>query len=264
MSHSSSSPSIREIRDAIRAGTRTVEQTVQQAFDAAQRLQPELQAFIHLPASPIVNRADRDAPLAGVPVGIKDLIDTADMPTAYGSPAYEGRRPDKDAWVAARLREAGATILGKTVTTEFAWRQPGATTNPWNSDHTPGGSSSGSAAAVAAGIVPLALGTQTFGSVIRPAAYCGVVGVKPSYGTIARTGVLPLSRSLDHLGVFTTNVVMQFMRYPFWWVSMRTIHTPRITVARGKAQAMRQSGRHALACCASRSADRSTKRSNTC
>lgn len=206
MSHSSPSPGIREIRDAVRAGTRTVEQIVQQAFDAARRLQPELQAFVHLPASPIVNRADPDAPLAGVPVGVKDLIDTADMPTAYGSPAYEGRRPDKDAWVVARLREAGATVLGKTVTTEFAWRQPGATTNPWNSAHTPGGSSSGSAAAVAAGIVPLALGTQTFGSIIRPAAYCGVVGVKPSYGTIARTGVLPLSGSLDHLGVFTTNV----------------------------------------------------------
>jgi len=206
MSHFSPSPSIREIRDAIRAGTRTVEQTVQHAFDAAQRLQPELQAFIHLPASPIVNRASPEAPLAGVPVGVKDLIDTADMPTAYGSPAYEGRRPDKDAWVVTRLRQAGATILGKTVTTEFAWRQPGATTNPWNSDHTPGGSSSGSAAAVAAGIVPLALGTQTFGSVIRPAAYCGVVGVKPSYGTIARTGVLPLAGSLDHLGIFTTNV----------------------------------------------------------
>jgi amidase len=206
MSRSSPSPSIREIRDAIRAGTCTVEQTVQQAFDAAQRLQPELRAFIHLPMSPIVNRADPDAPLAGVPVGIKDLMDTADMPTAYGSPAYEGHRPDKDAWVVARLREAGATILGKTVTTEFAWRQPGATTNPWNKAHTPGGSSSGSAAAVAAGIVPLALGTQTFGSVIRPAAYCGVVGVKPSYGTIARTGVLPLSGSLDHVGVFTNNV----------------------------------------------------------
>ncbi|MFM0057036.1 amidase [Paraburkholderia phytofirmans] len=165
-----------------------------------------MQAFIHLPSSPLVNRADPDAPLAGVAVGVKDLIDTADMPTAFGSPAYEGRRPEKDAWVVARLREAGATVLGKTVTTEFAWRQPGATTNPWNRDHTPGGSSSGSAAAVAAGIVPLALGTQTFGSVIRPAAYCGVVGVKPSYGTIARTGVLPLSGSLDHLGVFTTNV----------------------------------------------------------
>ncbi|PZR51089.1 amidase [Paraburkholderia fungorum] len=206
MNHSSPSPTIREIRDAIRAGTRTIDQTVQQAFDAAQRLQPELQAFIHLPAAPVINRAAPHAPLAGVPVGVKDLIDTADMPTAYGSPAYEGRRPDKDAWVVARLREAGATVLGKTVTTEFAWRQPGATTNPWNSNHTPGGSSSGSAAAVAAGIVPLALGTQTFGSVIRPAAYCGVVGVKPSYGTIARTGVLPLSGSLDHLGVFTTNV----------------------------------------------------------
>jgi amidase len=206
MSLSSPSPTIREIRDAIRSGTRTVEQTVQQAFDAAHRMQPRLQAFIHLPSSPLVNRADPDAPLAGVAVGVKDLIDTADMPTAFGSPAYEGRRPEKDAWVVARLREAGATVLGKTVTTEFAWRQPGATTNPWNRDHTPGGSSSGSAAAVAAGIVPLALGTQTFGSVIRPAAYCGVVGVKPSYGTIARTGVLPLSGSLDHLGVFTTNV----------------------------------------------------------
>jgi Asp-tRNA(Asn)/Glu-tRNA(Gln) amidotransferase A subunit family amidase len=206
MTDSYRSPSIRAIRETIAAGRGTIEQTVQPAFDAARRLEEQLHAFAYLPHAPHFNHSDAQAPLAGVPVAVKDLIDTADMPTAFGSPAYEGRRPQTDAWVVKRLREAGATILGKTVTTEFAWRQAGATTNPWNRGHTPGGSSSGSAAAVGAGIVPLALGTQTFGSVIRPAAYCGVVGVKPSYGTIARTGVLPLAGSLDHIGVFTNNV----------------------------------------------------------
>ena len=147
-----------------------------------------------------------DAPLAGIAVAVKDLIDTADMPTTYGSPIYRDHTPPADAWVVARLRKLGAHVLGKSVTTEFAWRHPGATVNPWHSAHTPGGSSSGSAAAVAAGIVPLALGTQTLGSVIRPAAFCGVVGFKPSYGAIARTGICALSSSLDHVGVFTRSV----------------------------------------------------------
>jgi amidase len=141
-------------------------------------------------------------PLAGVPVAIKDLIDTADLPTAYGSPIFAGHRPERDAIVVARLRAAGAVIAGKTVTTEFAWLNPGPTRNPWNLGHTPGGSSSGSAAAVASGFVPLALGTQTAGSVIRPAAFCGVVGFKPSFGAIARTGVRVLAESLDHVGLF--------------------------------------------------------------
>lgn len=141
-------------------------------------------------------------PLHGVPVGIKDIIDTCDMPTEDGTALHAGRAPDRDAAVVAMLRAAGAVIMGKTVTTELATYSPGKTRNPHNPGHTPGGSSSGSAAAVAAGMVPLALGSQTNGSVIRPAAYCGVFGFKPTHGLIPRSGVLRLSRTLDHVGVF--------------------------------------------------------------
>lgn len=195
-----------EIRAAVAAGDVGVEHHVLRAFAAAQDSQGGLHAFSYLPDTAPVNRANADAPLAGVSIAVKDIIDTADMPTEFNSPAFKGRRPERDAWIVARLRAAGASILGKTVTTEFAWRQPGPTVNPWNNAYTPGGSSSGSAAAVAAGIVPLALGTQTQGSVIRPAAYCGIVGYKPTYGTIARTGVLPLGWSLDHVGLFAKRV----------------------------------------------------------
>lgn len=142
-------------------------------------------------------------PLHGIPVALKDVIDTADMPTQNGTPPDEGRRPEADAWVAARLRAAGAIILGKTTTTELAFQHPTATRNPHNSGHTPGGSSAGSAAAVTAGMVPLALGTQTGGSVIRPAAFCGVTGVKPSFDTIPTRGVTMQSHTLDTVGVFT-------------------------------------------------------------
>jgi Asp-tRNA(Asn)/Glu-tRNA(Gln) amidotransferase A subunit family amidase len=145
-------------------------------------------------------------PLHGVPVGIKDIFDTADMPTEYGSVLYAGRTPSRDASVVAKLRTAGAVIMGKTVTTEFAYFFPGKTRNPHNPEHTPGGSSSGSAAAVAANMVPLALGSQTNGSVIRPAAFCGVVGFKPTHGLISRHGVLPLSRTLDHVGLFARTI----------------------------------------------------------
>jgi len=199
-------PTIAEIRAGVASGKTSVENFVMQSFDAAKASQAELHAFQYLPDAPPVNRAEAALPLAGVSVAVKDIIDTADMPTEFNSRAYTGRRPEHDASVVARLRAVGATILGKSVTTEFAFRHPGATVNPWNSAYTPGGSSSGSAAAVSAGIVPLALGTQTQGSVIRPAAYCGVVGFKPTYGTIARTGVLPLAWSLDNVGLFTTNV----------------------------------------------------------
>ncbi|WP_246696763.1 amidase [Methylobacterium planeticum] len=181
-------------------------------WERARTLEPRLHAFAHLPDR--VPDALLAGPLAGVAVGVKDLIDTADMPTACGSPIYEGRRPGRDAEIVARLRGLGATVLGKTVTTEFAWRRAGPTRNPWNLDHTPGGSSSGSAAAVAAGVVTLALGTQTFGSVIRPAAFCGVVGFKPTFGVLPRDGVQPLSPSLDHVGIFARTVEDVAVAFP--------------------------------------------------
>ena len=145
-------------------------------------------------------------PLHGLPLGVKDVLDTADMPTGYNSPIWHGHRPRADAAAVAWARKAGAVVLGKTVTTEFATRHPGRTTNPHNPAHTPGGSSSGSAAGVAAGYFPLAYGTQTAGSVIRPAAYCGVVGYKPSYGTIERHGMKLMAFSLDTIGVMARSV----------------------------------------------------------
>ncbi len=144
--------------------------------------------------------------LHGIPIAVKDLIDTVDMPTGYGSAIYEGHRPAADAACVALARAAGAIILGKTVTTEFACFTAGKTANPRNPAHTPGGSSSGSAAAVADGMVPLALGTQTAGSVIRPASFCGIVGFKPSFGVIPRAGVKPLADSLDTIGTMARNV----------------------------------------------------------
>src|SRR5437667_6441498 len=145
-------------------------------------------------------------PLHGVPVGIKDIIDTGDMPTENGSVLHAGRTPSRDAAVVTLLRAAGAVIMGKTVTTEFATRSPGKTRNPHNPEHTPGGSSSGSAAAVGAGMVPLALGSQTTGSTIRPASYCGVYGFKPTHGLIPRHGMFQLSRTLDHVGLFARTI----------------------------------------------------------
>jgi len=165
---------------------------------AWQHLDPELalaraRAVDGLPSPP---------PLAGLPVGVKDIFDTADMPTECGSPIHRGRRPARDATAVARLRAAGAVVLGKTVTTEFAFYQPGKTRNPRDPGRTPGGSSSGSAAAVAAGMVPVALGTQTAGSVIRPASFCGVVGLKLTHGLVPLDGVSPLAPSLDTIGLF--------------------------------------------------------------
>ena len=140
--------------------------------------------------------------LHGVPIGLKDIIDTADMPTESGSVALAGRQPEFDAVLVSRLREAGAVILGKTATTPFAFMDPAATRNPHNLEYSPGGSSAGSATAVAAGHIPVAIGTQTNGSVIRPASFCGVYGFKPSAGMIPRTGVLRTSETLDQVGVF--------------------------------------------------------------
>jgi len=189
------------------------------AHARAEEVEPWLKAFCH--RRDVVTEIAQDiahgktaldlaalanTPLAGIPVAIKDLMASHDMPTTYGSAIYADHRPAEDAWITARIREAGGVILGKTVTTEFAWRHPGPTVNPWNRLHTPGGSSSGSAAAVGAGIVALATGTQTVGSVLRPAAFCGVVGYKPSHGKIPTIGVHPLAPTLDHVGFFATHV----------------------------------------------------------
>jgi Asp-tRNA(Asn)/Glu-tRNA(Gln) amidotransferase A subunit family amidase len=191
-----------ELLRRLKNNTKLADRYAAACLERAQAAEPVLKAFEYLPRD--VSR--KPGLLSGIPVGIKDIIATSDMPTTNGSPIYRGHVPARDAWVVERLRNLGATIFGKTVSTEFAWRHRGPTTNPWNSEHTPGGSSSGSAAAVAAGIVPLALGTQTLGSVIRPAAFNGVVGFKPSFGAIPRTGVHPLSPSLDHVGFFARRV----------------------------------------------------------
>lgn len=177
---------------------------------------PDIQAWVHLDPEHALAQARRldewrvrghgVGPLHGVPVALKDIIDTSDMPTCNGTPLQEGRRPRYDAAITAQLRQAGAVIMGKTVTTELAVYAPGKTRNPHSAGHTPGGSSSGSAAAVAAGMVPLAVGTQTAGSIIRPASYCGVFGFKPTHGTVSRTGVLMQSPPLDSPGVFARNV----------------------------------------------------------
>src|ERR671939_484412 len=151
---------------------------------------------------PRAHRAPRRSRLHGVPVAIKDIIDTADLPTEYNSPIYRGHRPKADAACVTLLKRAGCVILGKTVTTEFANNHPAQTRNPHNPGHTPGGSSSGSAAAVADFMVPAALGTQTGGSVIRPAAYCGTWAIKPSFNAINRAGAKFLAESLDTIGVF--------------------------------------------------------------
>ncbi|MEM6714823.1 MAG: amidase, partial [Cyanobacteria bacterium P01_C01_bin.147] len=148
--------------------------------------------------------ADRlaQSPLLGIPVGIKDIFATVDMPTAWGLPLYRDRYLPTEATVVTRLKAAGAIILGKTVTTELATAAAGPTRNPHNLRHTPGGSSSGSAAAVADGMVPVAIGSQTMGSILRPAAYCGIFGFKPSFGRIDRHGMMPVSTDLDHVGIF--------------------------------------------------------------
>ena len=182
---------------------------VERCLDAVDRWEPLVHAWAHLDrdlARSHARAADAVAPLAGTVVGVKDIFDTADLPTEYGSPIYRGHRPHVDAAVVAQLRGAGAVVLGKTVTTEFALFEPGPTANPYRATHTPGGSSSGSAAAVATGMVDVALGTQTAGSVIRPASFCGVFGYKPTFGTVTTAGVKPVAQSLDTVGWFARDV----------------------------------------------------------
>ena len=196
----------------IREGRFSSEELVSACLSRIDDTEPNVQAWTYLDpehALKQARRADEEraagrafGTLHGVPVGIKDIIDTRDMPTEDGTALHSGRMPTEDATIVARLRRAGAVIMGKTVTTELATYAPGKTRNPHDPEHTPGGSSSGSAAAVAAGMVPLALGTQTNGSMIRPAAFCGVFGFKPSLGLASRHGVLRISPSLDQPGVF--------------------------------------------------------------
>ncbi len=181
-------------------------------LDRIDEREPEVQAWSYLDRDGALARArelDKGPVrglLHGLPVGVKDLFDTVDMPTTYGSPIYAGHRPAADAAPVALCREQGAVMVGKTVTTEFATFNPGKTRNPHRLTHTPGGSSSGSAAAVADGMVPLAFASQTAASVIRPAAFCGIVGYKPSYGLVNRAGVKPLSDSLDTIGFLARSV----------------------------------------------------------
>jgi Asp-tRNA(Asn)/Glu-tRNA(Gln) amidotransferase A subunit family amidase len=196
----------------LRAGKLGSEELVRACLARVDEVEPSVGAFEHLDRAAALEAARRaDAarprlPLAGLPVGVKDIIDTADLPTECGSPVHRGRRPARDAEAVARLRQAGAVILGKTVTTEFAFYRPGKTRNPHDPARTPGGSSSGSAAAVAAGMLPAALGTQTAGSIIRPASYCGVVGFKPTFGLVPVDGVSPFAPSLDTLGLLAREV----------------------------------------------------------
>ena len=205
-----------EAARAIAGGALSAVQLVEACLARIRDVEPAVQAWQYLDEQHALAQARaRDAdraegrtigPLHGVPVGIKDIIDTADMPTEDGTVLHAGRRPDRDAAVVAQLRAAGAVILGKTVTTECATYAPGKTRNPHDPTRTPGGSSSGSAAAVAAGMVPLAIGTQSNASIIRPASFCGIYGFKPTHGLISRHGILKLSRALDCVGVFARSL----------------------------------------------------------
>jgi len=197
-----------EAAKRIAAGTLRPEALMEACLDRVAAREEQVRAFAWLdPALARRNAAAaRSGPLRGLPVGVKDVIDTADMPTQMNSPAWAGWRPRSDAGCVAWTRAAGGVVMGKTVTTEFATRHPGPTANPHGLGRTPGGSSSGSAAGVADFFFPLAFGTQTGGSVIRPAAFCGVVGYKPSYGMINRIGMKIMSDSLDTVGVMARSV----------------------------------------------------------
>ena len=233
-----------DARDAIRAGALSPVALVEACLARIRALDPALQAWIHVDEAGARTQAalrEEEAKsgklrggLHGIPVGIKDIFDVAGMPTTAGAKPWAHTRPSQDAPSVQFLRNKGAIILGKTHTTQFAYRDPAPTRNPWNPEHTPGGSSSGSAAAVAARMVPLALGSQTVGSVLRPAAYCGVVGYKPPHGAIPTEGVVPLAWSLDHVGVFGRSVadVLLVLEVFALWYPGGAIHRPaRLAIA---------------------------------
>ncbi len=241
-----------EARAAIEQGLLTSQELVSACFSRIDEMEDSIGAWAHLDRECALEQARQadeyrsrglaTGALHGLPVGIKDIIDTSDYPTECGTVLHQGRRPDKDATLVSLLREAGAIILGKTVTTELAVFSPGKTSNPHNSEHTPGGSSSGSAAAVSAAMAPLAVGTQTNGSVIRPASYCGVYGFKPSFARISRHGVLRQSTPLDTIGVFARNlpdlalIADVLMRYDGQDESMTPVAPP--CIARVMAEAI--------------------------
>ena len=195
--------SLVETRALIEAGKLTPAAAIGQCLAAIAAQDGDIGAFVRVDPGA---RPGPAGPLQGICVGVKDIIDTADFPTEMGAVAYAGWRPKADAPIVAELKRLGATVIGKTVTTAFASMDPAGTRNPRNQAHTPGGSSSGSAAAVAAGMVPLALGTQTGGSIIRPASFCGVAAIKPSFRFLSIVGVKPFSHSLDTLGFFAAGV----------------------------------------------------------
>lgn len=196
--------SLADLQRRIDSGELSADAAMAQSLEAIGAQEKTIGAFVcHADAA----RAATSGPLRGIAVGIKDIMDTADFPTEMGSPIYKGYRSRGDASVVAALRQAGATIIGKTSTTAFASNDPTPTLNPRNHEHTPGGSSSGSAAAVAAGMIPLALGTQTGGSVIRPASFCGVAAIKPSYRLLPTVGVKCYSWTLDTVGLFAAGVI---------------------------------------------------------
>lgn len=190
----------------IRSGTLKPEALLEACLARIAAREPEVRAFAWFDPDQVRRAAIHPGPLMGLPVGVKDVLDTSDMPTEYNSPIWRGWRPRADCAAVAWMRAAGGIVMGKTVTTEFAARHPGPTANPRDLRRTPGGSSSGSAAAVADFFVPLAFGTQTAGSIIRPAAFCGVVGYKPSYGMISRAGMKIMSDTLDTIGVIARSV----------------------------------------------------------
>ena len=195
--------SLADLQRRIASGELSADAALARSVEAIDARDKAIGAFVHRAEN--VRAADT-GPLRGIAVGVKDIIDTADMPTEMGSKIYQGWRPRADASVVMLLKQAGATVVGKTATTAFASRDPAATVNPRNSAHTPGGSSLGSAAAVAAGMIPLALGTQTAGSVIRPASYCGVAAIKPSFRLLPTVGVKCYSWTLDTVGLFAAGV----------------------------------------------------------
>lgn len=203
-------PTALSTRTALIEGRQTAQEIAIDFLERVAQAEPTIHAWQHLDAAQVLRQASaldqalaQGQPaglLAGVPIAIKDIFDTCDMPTGYGSAVYASHQPDADAEVVSALRNAGGIVVGKTVSTEFAYFSPGPTANPWDRRRTPGGSSSGSAAAVASGMVPVAFGSQTAGSLIRPASYCGIFALKPSHASISTRGAKPFSESLDTVG----------------------------------------------------------------